>query len=76
MSQKRWELSDLVGVQDIAQHFEVGSSTVSNWQARYKDFPEPLCCIGMRNVYSLRQIKEWYKRKFVDKTPRDRAVWY
>jgi hypothetical protein len=62
MNGKRWDLTDLVGISDIAKTLDATMPTVSNWRTRYPDFPKPLCRIGNRDVYSLKQITRWYKQ--------------
>jgi hypothetical protein len=62
--EKRWRLSDLAGVTDIAGDYEVTQSTVSNWILRYDDFPEPLAMIGGRKVFSRKQIRAWHAETF------------
>lgn len=61
---KRWEITDLAGVTDLATYFEVTQSTISNWIARYEDFPAELCKIGGRKVFSYKQVARWHRETF------------
>jgi hypothetical protein len=60
-----WELADLVSPADIAEECGVGKSAVSNWIARYPDFPQPLATVaqGKTALFSRKAVTEWYDRK-------------
>lgn len=68
-----WELSDLVGAGDIAALYSVGKTTVSNWIARYDDFPEPLTHVSGRAVYSRKQVQSWREAMLAE--PGGQAYW-
>lgn len=52
-------LDDLTGVAELAAVYRVGKSAVSNWAARYEDFPEPLRSFAMGKLYSSSEVAEW-----------------
>jgi hypothetical protein len=55
--------ADLVGVMELAQHFSVGRTTISNW-AKRRDrigMPEPVLVLGCGPVYSLKAVVKWWK---------------
>lgn len=58
-----WDLDDLVGVSDLAVIFDLNSSTVSQWQVRYEDFPAPLCLVSGRPVFSREQVLTWARER-------------
>jgi len=55
----KWELSDLVGVGDLAKELGESKATIVNWSRRYNDFPQPLARISNGPVYSRQQVTEW-----------------
>jgi hypothetical protein len=60
----RWDLDDLVAVTDLADIFGVGKPAISNWRARYQDFPRPLVAVSRGNtpLYSRQAVTDWYVR--------------
>jgi type I restriction enzyme M protein len=61
----RWDLADLVAASDIAEMCGVGKPAVSNWIARYPDFPQPLVTVarGMTHLFSREAVLDWYGRR-------------
>jgi predicted DNA-binding transcriptional regulator AlpA len=52
---------DLIDASGIAEHFGIARSTVSNWQARYDDFPAPIdlpLCRGNK-VWDISDVMAW-----------------
>lgn len=61
----RWDLDDLVATSDLAEHFYVGKPAISNWIARYPDFPRPLVTVagGHTPLFSRKAVLDWYDRR-------------
>jgi hypothetical protein len=61
----KWDLADLVSPADIAEECGVGKSAVSNWIARYPDFPRPLTTVaqGRTDLFSRAAVLDWYARR-------------
>jgi transposase len=61
----KWDLADLASPADIAEECGVGKSTVSNWIARYPDFPRPLATVaqGKTPLFSRKAVIAWYDQK-------------
>lgn len=61
----KWDLADLVAASDIAEFCGASKPTVSNWTARYPDFPQPLVVVarGTAPLYSRRAVIDWYNRR-------------
>lgn len=61
----KWDLDDLVAASDLADLFGVSKPNVSNWIARYDDFPQPLAVVarGMTQLFSRRAVVDWYNRR-------------
>lgn len=51
--------ADLVGVQEIAQMAGVTSQAVTNWEARYADFPQPLVRLASGPVWEWKRVVKW-----------------
>lgn len=47
----------------IAKELSITQAMLSNWQARYGDFPEPAAIAGRRRLYSLNDIREFMARR-------------
>lgn len=62
----KWDLADLVSPADIAEQFGVGKPAVSNWIARYPDFPRPLTTVaqGTTSLFSRKAVIDWHARKW------------
>lgn len=60
-----WDLADLVSPADIAVECGASKPAVSNWIARYPDFPQPLTTVaqGSTALFSRVAVLEWYDRK-------------
>lgn len=60
-----WDLADLVAASDIADLCGATRPAVSNWAARYPDFPRPLVVVarGTAPLYSRRAVIDWYDRR-------------
>lgn len=59
----RWIASDdIVGIMELADFFEVGRSTISNWAAQRdrNGMPFPLKQLGSGPVYSLLEVIRWW----------------
>jgi hypothetical protein len=56
-------VEDLAGIKEIAEFFDVGRSTVSQWASRRSanKMPEPLKTIGGGTLYDLQAVVEWWK---------------
>lgn len=61
----KWDLNDLVATSDLAQIFGVGKPAISNWIARYDDFPEPLLTVagGSTQLFSRKAVVTWHGRR-------------
>ncbi|RKR92752.1 hypothetical protein BDK92_7231 [Micromonospora pisi] len=55
-----WDLSDLAATGDLASEFEVNNATISNWAARYPDFPRPLATLSTGPVWSRWMVRQWH----------------
>lgn len=51
----------LVAGSDIADHYGVTNSAVTNWRADHLDFPEPYARVGRGHtpVWLMSEIQEW-----------------
>jgi len=58
--------SELVGVAELATHYNTSTSTVSNWVYRYEDFPEPVVRLRMGPVWVLGDVEAWMERRWPD----------
>lgn len=56
------DTSNLVTTNMIAERLYVKSCTVSNWKARYHDFPKPVLEFGPSKLYYYPQVEDWYNR--------------
>lgn len=56
-------LDDLAGVAELAAEFHVGRAAVSNWRARYSDFPAPLKELATGPIYSRSAVRAWHRGK-------------
>ena len=54
---------DLVGLYEIAQMAQVGTSAVANWRKRFSDFPRPVAELKSGPVFQREQIRSWLKRR-------------
>jgi hypothetical protein len=59
-------VAKLVGVSEIAEHYGVGSTAVSNWRARYDDFPEPVVMLRMGPLFTLESVEAWHREHWGD----------
>lgn len=61
----KWDLDDVVATSDIAELCGATKPAVSNWIARYADFPRPLAVVarGTTPLYSRRAVVDWYDRR-------------
>lgn len=57
--QKLWDIKDLAAVTDLALEHGVTPGAITNWAARYKDFPKPVVLLGNRPIYSKAQVAQW-----------------
>lgn len=51
--------TDLVGVSEIAQRTNVSSAAVSNWAARYENFPAPTVELNGGKFWLWTDIDSW-----------------
>jgi len=61
----RWvSADDMAGVMELAEFFDVGRSTVTNWAATRArtGMPLPIRQLGGTPVYSLHEVAVWWKR--------------
>lgn len=56
--------TDIAGIRDIAQHFGVKPNVVSNWSARYSDFPMPIAEVAAGRLWDLQEVVEWYNDRW------------
>lgn len=62
---------DLVGINEIAELANVSRQAVTNWRARFRDFPKPLKELAAGPVFDLDQVKSWLRRR---KVPMARVI--
>jgi len=55
---------DIAGVREIADHFGVQPNVVSNWAARYDDFPDPITEVAAGRLWDLLEVVEWYNARW------------
>lgn len=57
------DTSNLVGIAELADLFQVGRTTISNWYARQmtNGFPDPLKRLQMGPVWDFSDVVEWWK---------------
>lgn len=60
MNEKTIAVKALFGPQKIGQFFSVGASTVTNWQARYENFPAPEFYVSKIPVFDIRKVVRWW----------------
>ena len=53
----------LISSSDIAVIANVGTSTVSNWKARYTDFPKARVTHRTFTLYDRDEIEKWLKAR-------------
>lgn len=51
--------SDLVGLQEVAEHARVSSSAVANWRRRFPDFPAPVVELASGPVFLGSAVRAW-----------------
>lgn len=54
---------ELIGLYEISQLANVGTSAVGNWRQRYLDFPAPVKQLRSGPVFEKRQILNWLRKK-------------
>jgi chromosome partitioning protein len=59
---------ELLGMQEIAALAGVTRAAVTNWKARFKDFPKPVADLGAGPVFRRDQILSWLKRRRLEMT--------
>jgi chromosome partitioning protein len=57
--------SDLVGIAEVARMARVTRAAVSNWRARFPDFPKPVAELQAGPVFDHGQIRAWLRRRRV-----------
>jgi hypothetical protein len=70
MSERLWDLNDLCTLKGAADALGESNTTVHNWSARYQMFPKPLIEVGRSPMYSWKQLKDWYMKKWPAKAQR------
>ncbi len=53
----------LVGISEIAEMGKVSRQAVTNWRARYDDFPKPIQVLQSGPLWSREVMEQWLKRK-------------
>lgn len=56
----KYEAEDLVQMAEIAERLGMRPQRVTNWAARYEDFPAPITTLSTGRVWSWSQVKAWY----------------
>jgi hypothetical protein len=56
--------TDIAGIRDIAEHFGVKPNVVSNWAARYSDFPAPITEVAAGRLWDLVDVVDWYNDRW------------
>lgn len=56
------ETEELVGISEIAERSEVSKQAVTNWVARYSDFPRPIVILASGPVFYWRDVVAWLTR--------------
>jgi hypothetical protein len=56
------DVADLGGVAELAAHFNVVKQAVSNWAARYANFPRPVLPLAAGLVYRISEVAAWRER--------------
>jgi len=51
-----------VATAEIADIFAVSKSTICNWVARNKDFPEPVADLKMGKIWDREEIVRWGRK--------------
>jgi hypothetical protein len=56
------EANELMSITDIADMFALGQSALSNWRARYADFPQPVATVGRgrTHLFLRSQVLSWW----------------
>jgi chromosome partitioning protein len=58
-----WVFSEeIVGVSEMADNLNISKQTVSNWQVRYDDFPEPIAELRCGRLYNWPDVEAWHKQ--------------
>lgn len=55
--------TELLGIQEIAALAKVSRAAVSNWRARFADFPQPIAELAAGPVFRRDQVLTWLKRR-------------
>jgi hypothetical protein len=56
---RRYAADELVGVAEIAERLDVGTSVVHDWRRRHTDFPEPVLRLRMGLVWAWPDVRRW-----------------
>ena len=54
-------MDNLVGVAEIADRLDVGTSVVHDWGRRYPEFPKPAKRLRMGLVWNWPDVERWAK---------------
>lgn len=60
MNEKRVVVKALFSPQKIGTFFKVSPSVVTNWQARYENFPKPELYVSKIPVFDIRNVVRWW----------------
>lgn len=61
--------SDKMLLIQIARSLGLAPGSLSNWQRRYDDFPEPSTIVGRRRLYRMADIKSFMARHDLSSVP-------
>lgn len=54
---------ELVGINEIADIAKVTRQAVTNWRARFADFPQPVAELKAGPVFKRSQVRAWLRRR-------------
>jgi hypothetical protein len=54
------DVSQLVGIRDIAERYGVAGATVCVWRTRYPAFPAPVCHVSSGPVFLMPDVERWH----------------
>lgn len=63
MAREAIPVRDIVGTEHIAERLRIDPKTISQWRARYHDFPEPFLVLGTVGLWDWADVEWWAKRR-------------